>query len=176
MLVQNPFAVEIPPLLDQEKGLLDNSFPASLGAELLVHLGRIGEYLIRQFWLTLKRDVIYIDSVFTFADECGEMHAMQRILVEQLEYALRVIEVEEEGLRLDLVDLADKEDEFVEIDLTYFVYLDVLLEPLLLLVGQQPDSDVWQPLTEEHPIFIIAQCNAQHKQATAHLHHEQGNA
>lgn len=67
-----------------------------------------------------------------------------------------MIEVKEEGLRLDLVDLADQDYQFVEIYLTDLVDLDVLLEPLLLLVGQQTDADVWQPLTQEHPIFIIS--------------------
>lgn len=38
------------------------------------------------------------------------MDAMEGILVEQFEDALGVVEVEEQGLRLNLIDLADEED------------------------------------------------------------------
>lgn len=82
MLVQNPFAVEIPPLFHQEKSLLDHPLSTSLGPVFLIHLGRIGKYLIRQFRLTLERNVIYMIPLFTLADEGGEVHAMKGILVE----------------------------------------------------------------------------------------------
>lgn len=38
------------------------------------------------------------------------MDAMEGVLVEQLEDALGVVEVEEQGLGLDVIDLADEED------------------------------------------------------------------
>lgn len=63
--------------------------------------------------------------------------------VDEAEERVSMIEIEEERMGFYLVAVSDDDSQFVKIDLSELIDIDIALKAVLLIANQQPDHDVW---------------------------------
>jgi len=154
LLVQAPLSIEIAPLLHLKESLFNNSLPASFGARFLFLFWRIGKNLIREPRFAFKNNIVWTSHKLTFRDERSEMSIDELFLVDVLKRTMRMIEIEEEGMRVKLIGLSNDGNKLIQIDLPGLVDFYVDFHVVFLTAMQYPYSYIWYSLIVKHYIII----------------------
>ncbi len=75
-------------------------------------------------------------------------------LVDILKCTMGMIEIKEEGMRVELIGLSDNGDQLIQIDLPGLIDLNVEFHVVFFAVMQYPYSYIWYSLIVKHYIII----------------------